>query len=237
MLRIFNDRETLSRGAASALIMSADQAIAERGRFLVVLNGGGTPGRLFELLATIPHKMDWARTHVFWGDERCVPANDPESNYGTAKRILLDSVPIPADNIHRIDTDLAPAEAVADFTRTLKQFATPPLDWPRFDLILLGMGDDGHTASLFPGSDLNVTEPVITVNADYQGRPAQRITLTLPVFNSAREILFLVTGASKAETLRRILHDDSAVQYPAAHIRPNDGMVTWFADEAAAEKL
>ena len=245
MLRIFKDLNALSQAAAQEFITVANEAISERGQFLVALNGGDTPKRLFELLASSPHKIDWTRAHVFWGDERLVPASDPENNYAMAKQTLLNHVAIPIENIHRINTDpstgsgqrLEPAEAVADYVQTLKRFAPAPLDWPRFDLVLLGMGDDGHTASLFPGSPVEVTEPVIAVTADYQGRPANRITLTPLVLNGARKILFLISGASKAEALRRVLNGDSQVQFPAARIHPTDGMVNWFVDEAAASKL
>ena len=237
MLRIFKDLETLSRAAANYFVMSANKAISEQGRFLVALNGGATPKYLLELLASTPDKIDWMRAHVFWGDERLIPVDDPESNYGMAKRILLSRVAIPADNIHRINTDLTPAETVADYSLTLKRFASPPLTWPRFDLVLLGMGDDGHTASLFPNSPVNEVEPVIAVIADYQGRPANRITLTPLVFNSAREVLFLVSGASKAEALKHVLKGDSEVQFPAARIHPTNGTINWFVDEAAASKL
>ena len=237
MLRIFKDLNALSQAAAQEFITVANEAISERGQFLVALNGGDTPKRLFELLASSPHKIDWTRAHVFWGDERLVPASDPENNYAMAKQTLLNHVAIPIENIHRINTDLSPAEAATDYTLTLKRFASPPLNWPRFDLVLLGMGDDGHTASLFPGSPVEVTEPVIAVTADYQGRPANRITLTPLVLNGARKILFLISGASKAEALRRVLNGDSQVQFPAARIHPTDGMVNWFVDEAAASKL
>lgn len=246
VVRIFKDAEELSRAAAENFVAIAAQAIAERGRFLAALNGGGTPKRLFQLLATDFHdSMDWTKTHVFWGDERCVPPDDPESSYGMARTILLDRVPIPLDNVHRVKSDastslstsLGPAEASTDYALTLKRFASPPLDWPRFDLVLLGMGDDGHTASLFPGSPVDVTKPVIPVTAHYQDRPANRVTLTPLVFNSAREVIFLVMGSSKAVTLTRVLNDSSPVQYPAQRIQPTDGKVTWMVDEAAGSAL
>lgn len=237
MVRIFPNLETLSHAAAETFITIANESTEQRGQFFVALNGGGTPKRLFELLASAPDKMDWSRTHVFWGDERMVPADDPENCYGMAKRILLDHVAIPADHIHRVRTDLAPAEAVADYIRTLELYASPPLAWPRFDLVLLGMGDDGHTASLFPGSPVTVSEPVLSVTANYQGRPANRVTLTPLVFNSARDVIFMAAGASKAEALKRVLNGDSEVQFPAARIHPTDGNITWFVDEVAAQKL
>ncbi|MEW5942186.1 MAG: 6-phosphogluconolactonase [Chloroflexota bacterium] len=237
MLRVFNDLESLSRAAATKFIQIANESATQRGRFLVALNGGGTPKRLFQLLASAPDKMDWARARVFWGDERLVPATDPESCYGMAKEILLDRVPIPADNIHRVLSDLKPAEAASDYARVLKRFASPPLDWPRFDLLLLGMGGDGHTASLFPGSPVDATEPVLAVTAHYQGRPARRVTLTPPVFNSAREVMFLAAGASKAEALKHVLNGENPLQYPAARIHPAEGNLMWFVDDAAASAL
>ena len=234
-VRIFKDIDELSRAAADRFVTIAVRSVAERGRFLVALNGGGTPKRLFGWLASdFRDKMDWTKTHIFWGDERCVPPDDPESSYGMAKEILLDRVPIPLDNVHRVNSDLQPAEASKDYALTLKRFASPPLDWPRFDLVLLGMGEDGHTASLFPGSPVDVTEPVLAVTAHYQGRPANRVTLTPLVFNSAREVVFLVAGAGKAVTLTQVLNDISPGKYPARRIQPTDGNVTWLVDEAAA---
>jgi 6-phosphogluconolactonase len=237
MLRIFPDLEHISHAAAAIFIDAAHAAIAQRGRFLVALNGGGTPKRLFQLLAAAPDKMDWSRTHVFWGDERLVPPDDAESCYGLAKGLLLDRVPIPADNVHRVNTNLEPAAAASDYALTLSRFATPPLAWPRFDLVLLGMGDDGHTASLFPGSPVDVVEPVLPVVAHYQDRPARRVTLTQLVFNSAREVLFLVAGASKAEALKHVLNLENPLQFPASRIQPTDGTTMWLVDDAAAQQL
>ncbi len=238
-IHIFKDLETLSRAAAETVAALAAQAIAERGRFLIALNGGGTPRRLFQLLASdFREKIDWNGTHVFWGDERCVPPDDPESSYGMAKTILLDRVPIPLDNVHRVNSDLKPAEAATDYALTLKRFASPPLNWPRFDLTLLGMGDDGHTASLFPGSPVEAPGAVIPVTAHYQDRPANRVTLTPSVFNSARNVVFLVTGAGKADTLAKVLNGAFLPeQFPAQRIQPQEGNVTWMVDETAASAL
>src|SRR5258705_9603018 len=139
-IRIFNDFEKLSRHAANIFIEQAARSIAERGRFLVALNGGNTPMRLFQLLATdYCDKVDWSKTHIFWGDERCVPPDDPGSSYGQAQEILLSHVPISDSNIHRVQTELGPVEAAKDYSLTLKSFASPPLDVPRFDLVYLGM--------------------------------------------------------------------------------------------------
>ncbi len=234
-VRIFKDTDELNRAAAEIFIELAAQAIRERGQFLVAFSGGSTPTVLYRLLAR--ESVDWTRVHVFWGDERLVPPDDPQSNYGQAHKALLKHVPIPTENVHRVVSEMEPAAAAMDYALTLKRFASPPLDWPRFDLVLLGMGEDGHTASLFPGSSVDMTEPVIAVTAHYQGRPAERVTLTPLVFNSAREIMFLVAGAGKAVTLSHVLNDISPVQYPAQRIRPTDGKVTWMVDDAAGQKI
>ena len=235
-MRIFNDHSVLSEAAAKIFIESAAQAIAERGQFLVALSGGTSPIALYQLLAN--RSIDWLHVHVFWGDERCVPMDDPGNNYGQAREALLNHVPIPAKNIHRIKSELKPADAAKDYKLVLKRFAEPPLAWPRLDLVLLGMGEDGHVASLFPGSPIESTEPVIAVTANYQQRPANRVTMTPLVLNTARQVLFLVSGQSKSETLASVLKGDyQPVQLPAQRIQPVDGKVTWLVDAQAAVKL
>lgn len=238
-IRVFKSMEELSRAAAEVFVRQASIAIHERGRFLVALNGGGTPKRLFQLLATeFRDKVDWSNIHVFWGDERLVPADDSESSYGQARDLFLRHVPIPAANIHPMPGDLEPAEAVIDYTLKLKGFASAPLTWPRFDLVYLGMGEDGHTASLFPGSPLDVTEPVVSVVAHYQDRPANRITLTPLVINNARVIVFMATGEKKAAILAEVLGGRYRPElYPVQRIEPKDGKVIWLVDEDAASKL
>ncbi len=247
-IHIFKNLQELSIGAAELFVDSATQSIAARGRFLTALSGGSTPNRLYELLASAPYRdqIEWAKAHVFWGDERCVPMDDPGNNYYQARQVLLDHVNIPADNVHRVQSDpstrsgqrLEPASAALEYARTLKNFSAPPLEWPRFDLVILGMGDDGHTASLFPGSPVDMTEPVIAVTAQYQNRPAERVTLTPMVFNSARRVIFLVSGLGKAVTLTQVLSDISNMGLlPAQRIQPTDGELLWLVDEAAASKL
>ena len=231
MIHIFRNISELSEHAAREFVRIANASIAERRRFLAALSGGNTPTKLYERLAN--EKLDWTRAHFFWGDERCVPADDAENSYGQAKKIFLDA--IRAEHIHRVASDLEPDAAATDYARTLKQFAHPPLDWPRFDLVLLGMGDDGHTASLFPGSPVEVASPVIAVTANYQDRPANRVTLTPNVFNSARNIFFLVAGKSKARTLFSVLKGDYKPDlYPAQRIQPASGNLVWMVDEEAA---
>jgi 6-phosphogluconolactonase len=238
-IRAFKDLEDLSRAAANLFIDQAAQSIAERNRFLVALNGGSTPTRLFQLLAIdSPEQVDWSNVHIFWGDERCVPPEDPGSSYGQAWNVLLSRVPIPDANIHRVKGELGPVDASNDYSLTLKGFASPPLDWPRFDLVYLGMGEDGHTASLFPSSLVDVSESTLPVTAHYQDRPANRVTLTPIVFNSARMVVFMVTGEKKAVTLAEVLSSRyNPAQYPVQRINPNDGRLIWLVDEAAASKL
>jgi 6-phosphogluconolactonase len=238
-IRIFKDLEELSRAAANLFVEQAAQAIEARNRFLVALNGGSTPTRLFELLATDYHeRVDWSQVHVFWGDERCVPPEDAGSSYGQARDILLSHVLIPDSNIHRIIGELGPAEASKDYSLTLKAFASPPLEWPRFDLVYLGMGEDGHTASLFPGSPVDGSEPTRPVTAHYQDRPANRVTLTPIVFNSARMVTFMATGEKKANTLLEVLSARYNPElYPAQRIDLKDGRLIWLVDEAAVSKL
>ena len=235
-VRIFKDAVELSRAAADLFVTLAVQSIRERGRFLVALSGGSTPMALYRLLAREP--IDWTRIHVFWGDERLVPPEDPENSYGQAWEALLKHIPIPTENIHRVASELDPVAAARDYASILREFAAPPLDWPRFDLVLLGLGEDGHTASLFPGSPVDATEPVIAVTANYQGRPARRVTLTPLVFNAARQVIFLVTGANKAVTLKGVFSDyNSSEQIPAKRIQPADGQVTWLVDKAAGKEI
>ena len=241
-IRIFKDMEELSQAAATLFVAQAAQSVAERDRFLVALNGGSTPTRLFQLLAAdFRENVDWRKVDVFWGDERRVPPQEPESSYGQAWDALLSHIPIPTSNIHRIKGELGPAETSKDYALTLKRFASPPLEWPRFELVYLGMGEDGHTASLFPGSPVEEAEPVIPVTAHYQDRPANRVTLTPAVFNSAhsaRRVVFMVTGAKKAVTLAEVLSDRyNPGQYPAQRINPNDGGSIGLVDEEAASKL
>ncbi len=238
-IHIFKDLEELSQHAAKLFVEQSAEAIHERGRFLVALNGGSTPTRLFQLLATdFREKVDWSNTHVFWGDERLVSTRDPENSYGQARDLFLRHVPIPERNVHRVKTELSPAEAAEDYSLTLKQFATPRLEWICFDIVYLGMGEDGHTASLFPGSPINVNEAVIPVTADYQGRPARRLTLTPLVLNNARMIAFMATGEKKAATLAQVLSGRYNPElYPTQRIDPKDGKVIWLVDEDAASKL
>jgi len=238
-LHIFADKAAFNQAAAKLLTRLAQEAVAQHGRFSLALSGGGTPAGVYKLLAEPPfcHQMPWPQTHLFWGDERLVPPDDPGSNYGQVAELLLNKVPIPPKNIHRACGELAMETAVTDYTHQLQAFASNG-ETPILDVVLLGMGNDGHTASLFPGSPVPESDWVIGVTANYDGRPAQRLTLTPKVINSARHVIFLVTGHSKAQMLQKVLYGPrQAEALPAQRIQPNDGTLTWLADTAAAHEL
>jgi 6-phosphogluconolactonase len=233
----------VSRAAAQELVDLARAAIAERGRFCVALSGGSTPRRMYELLAERPRwaQLDWHRVEFFWGDERAVPPEHPDSNYGMAAGVLLDKLGIAPERIHRIAGELPdPAEAAARYQEELARvFAAPPdAPPPIFDLILLGMGPDGHTASLFPyGQALTErTRWVVGYTVARLGKP--RITLTPPVLNRAAEVRLLVTGADKAAVLREALEGPREPErLPVQLVVPEAGRLVWLVDRAAAAAL
>lgn len=239
-LRVFADGDSLIEAAAQLFAEIAIASVAERGRFTVALSGGGTPQGLYQRLARPPYRDDipWAHAHLYWGDERLVPPNDPGSNYAQAARTLIRHLPIPEENIHRAKGELSPHEAVQEYRRQLRRFLPPGSE--RFDLVLMGMGSDGHTASLFPGpvSPAESEEAVISVTAKYEGRPANRLTLTPLVFNNARNVVFLVAGANKAETLAAVFSGGyQPEKLPAQRIRPVEGRLIWLVDRAAARRV
>jgi 6-phosphogluconolactonase len=238
MIQVYPDPESLSRAAAALLVMQANLAVAARGRFSVALSGGATPRRTYELLAATPLKdqAPWDRMHVFWGDERGVPLNDPRSNARMAQEAWLDHVPIPKDQIHPLDCSQAPAAAGRQYEAQLREFfAGRP---PRLDLVLLGLGDDGHTASLFPGTPVLEERErwVAAVHLDEQN--LYRVTMTAPLINQAAMVAFLVAGKSKAGVLQEVLHGPrDPGRLPAQLIQPQNGDLLWLADLAAAARL
>jgi 6-phosphogluconolactonase len=239
-LLVYNSLEVLSLAAAGHFTALAVEAEARRGRFLVALSGGTTPKQLYHCLARPPFRdlIPWSAMHVFWGDERCVQPAHPESNFRQAQESLLAYVPVPDENIHRVKGDWHPETAAAEYRAELQVYAEEGRRWPCFDLVLLGMGADGHTASLFPGPGPEPHLPVIPVTADYAGRPANRISLTPLVFNDARNVIFLASGEGKARALAAVLRGPYAPeQWPAQRIQPWSGRVTWYADRAAAAGL
>jgi len=241
-IRIFEDSKSLSLAAAEHFVGTVREAVTRRGRFLTALAGGNTPLPLFHLLAAPPYReqLPWSTMHFFWGDERCVPPEDPQSNFSQACQAWLAHVPIPEENLHRVKGELDPTTAARDYAEQLKAFAEDALAWPRLDWVLLGLGGDGHTASLFPGSPLEVDAKLaaIPASADYQGRPALRVSLTPNVFNAARKVVFLAAGAEKARALASTLMGPrDPLRWPAQRIHPTNGEIWWFVDEAAVVHL
>lgn len=238
-VQIFPDLPALSQAAADLFSQLARSAAAERGLFRACLSGGSTPLGLYQLLSGTPG-LPWPQAQFFWGDERLVPPADPQSNFGQVWQALLVNVGVSAAQCFRIPGELPPAEAVSGTLAQLRAQAGPGQGWPRFDLVLLGLGADGHTASLFPGSDPGVGagQAALAVTGSYQGRPAARVTLTPAVFNTARQVVFLVSGADKAEALVGTLNGTpDPLRWPAQRIAPTAGSVTWLVDAAAAARI
>ena len=242
-LEVVADSAALARRAADYVVRIADDAIAARGQFIIGLPGGSTPRALFKRLASPAwaSRVDWGRVLVFWGDERCVQPDHAESNFGLARETLLDRVPLPSQHVHRIVGELPPADAARRYEAELHAFfaaSDPATPQPRFDLLLLGMGDDGHTASLFPGTTA-LRETARWAVENYVPRlDSWRVTLTIPAINAAAHILFLVSGAAKAETLRAVLHGPRQPEiYPAQLIQPQQGRLIWLVDRAATTRL
>jgi 6-phosphogluconolactonase len=236
---IFPDHESLSRAAALYFAQAAKEAISARGRFLVALCGGETPLRLYETLGMSPYRdyLPWEHIHFFWGDERCVPVDDLDSNYGQAWQHWLKHIAMPAANLHRIQGELVPEQAAVAYQHELKTFAEAGQDWPRLDWVLLGLGTDGHTASLFPGSapDPGANLAAVAVKNQSQGRLVNRVSLTPMLFNHARQVVFLVSGSGKAAALAATRTGNTdPLRWPAQRIHPQDGLLVWMLDEAAA---
>ncbi|MDQ7839520.1 MAG: 6-phosphogluconolactonase [bacterium] len=234
----FPDVVSLGRAAAHELCRVVASALAIRPHCHIVLSGGRAPRELYRALAAdFREEIPWDRMHLFWTDERYVPEDDPRSNYRLAREALLDHVPVPRHNVHPMPTDLHDSEDAAEaYAETLRAHFSGP--WPRFDLVLLGLGSDGHTASLFPGSRAVAEKErwVMAVRAPV--KPSRRLTLTLPAINRARNVWFLVSGTEKASALRSVLMESPQPQRcPAAGVRPINGSVTWWTDSAASARL
>ncbi len=237
-LRVADSTDELNRIAAENVARRARMAVEARGRCAIALSGGSTPRSLYSLLAQPPYaaQMPWRQLYFFWGDERCVPPDHGDSNYRMARESLLAHVPIPASNIFRVATEAGAPDAVArSYEATLRAFfGSPAGAVPEFDLILLGMGSDGHTASIFPGSRA-LTETVQLVAPAYaEHLESHRVTFTLPLINQARCVIFLVAGADKAASLSAVLAGDLA--YPAARVRLSQGDLYWLVDRNARSR-
>lgn len=240
-IRTLTTPQELFAAAAEEVVRAANEAVSANGRFTIALSGGSTPKSLYNLLATNARAaLPWDRMFFFWGDERHVPPDDPDSNYRMANEAMLSKVPVPPGNIFRFPTENPDADVVAkEYEQTLRKFFQLEAGGvPRFDLILLGMGPDGHTASLFPGT-AGLKERSRLVIANWVEKlKTHRLSLTLPVLNAAREDAFLVSGTDKAPVLKAVLEgSDPGEQYPAKLVQPKDGKLMWFLDRAAASAL
>ncbi len=241
-VHILPDEPTLGRAAAGYVAQLSAQAIAGRSRFTVALSGGSLPRLVGPALAAEPNRsqIDWAGWHVFWADERLVPLDHPDSNFRLAREYLFNQVNIPVAQIYPLDDSFEPAATARTYQALLAQLFQPEASQPpRFDLILLGLGEDGHTASLFPHHPLlTETSRWVAPILDSPKPPPERITLTLSVINQARAVAFVAAGAGKATILAQVLETEApAGALPAQLVRPSDGDLVWFVDEAAAARL
>lgn len=235
---VFETPEQLALAAAERFVEHTAKLHGELDLFTVALAGGRTPRRVYQLLATerFKDRVEWSKVHLFFGDERTVPPTHPDSNYAMVYEALISKVPIPAKNVRRIIGEGDANENARSYENQLRIFFAG-LPWPRFDLVLLGMGEDGHTASLFPNSDA-LQEKSRWVVATKNERGQERITLTAPVFNHAANVMFLVTGKEKAQRLAEVLRPQAGSEpLPAQAITPADGSLEWLVDAAAASSL
>jgi len=236
----YADSDTLSHQAAQLVVRLAAESAVTHGRFTIALAGGSTPRKLYSLLASEPYRsqIDWTLLEVFWSDERCVPVYDAESNFRLAQEALLSKVPIAEKQIHRMRADQPDRHAAArDYVSEMQRvFGTDSI--PSFDLIQLGMGPEGHTASLFPHAAALLEQERLVVPVRTPKPPPDRLTFTPPLLNAARHVLFLVTGSDKADAVREVIEGEyNPDEYPAQIVRPPHGEVTWMLDTAAASKL
>jgi 6-phosphogluconolactonase len=237
-VRVLADAKQVSRAAAEEFVRLARRSIESKGEFDMALAGGSTPRTTYEILAKNAAKLPWDKVHIFFGDERCVPPEHSDSNYGMARDALLSHVNIPANNVHRMKGEVDAPAAAEQYEGDLRRhFRLGNSDLPRFDLVMLGMGDDGHTASLFPGS-AGLTETSRMVAANWIEKFKQhRLTLTFPVLNNAAEVMFLIAGAAKAKVIGEILGKNPPGElYPVQKIQPA-GTTLWLLDRAAAQGL
>ncbi len=238
MIRIYNELESLSQAAAELFTIQSRNATIQCGRFSVALSGGGTPRRLFEILSAPPFRkrIHWNDVHVFWSDERCVPEDDPRNNASMARQALLNQVPIPAGNIHPIRCNGSPQQAATQYEQELREFFSTQN--PHFHLVLLGLGKNGHIASLFPHTPVLNEKDRWVSEVFIKRLNMYRVTFTAPFINQASQVVFLVSGLDKARVLERVLEGPyQPRKLPAQLIRPNGTQPIWLVDKAASVKL
>lgn len=242
MLWVHDTMEGFNQAVASQIARILRSACRLRGKALISLSGGSTPKGVYQALAQSKNgaAIPWDTVHFFWGDERCVPPEDPESNFKNAYDNLLKYIPVDPVKIHRIRGELNPQKAAMEYAKVLSALAENNHPWPVFDVAVMGMGEDGHTASLFPGAfnPGEYADPVIQVQAFYQDRPASRVSLTPMVFNSSRNVLFLVAGEAKSAVLQKVFScQKDLLNIPAQRIQPAKGNLIWHLDSSAAKSI
>jgi len=238
-LRLFPSAGDLAMGSAEMVIEYLNEEIRRLGSASFVLSGGVTPRIVYDMIASpsLVSKVDWSRVHLFWGDERCVPRNAPESNYRMAEDSLLKHLSIPVRNVHRIHAEQPPQIAAGEYEAEIRtHFGLRAHERPEFSVVLLGLGPDGHTASLFPGNSAVAEKTRLVIGVYIEALQVSRITMTLPVINNARTVLFLVSGREKAGILREVLESETP-QYPAQLVQPSSGRLFWCVDADAAVVL
>jgi 6-phosphogluconolactonase len=239
-IAVYPDSDSLSHAAARYIVQVAQESIVTHGRFTFALSGGNTPKKLYGLLGSEPYRdqIDWALVEIFWSDERCVPPDSEDSNFRMAQEVLLSKVPIPSQQIHRMPADAPDRDSASLAYRQEMQRVFGTSVVPRFDLIQLGMGPEGHTASLFPHQPSLHEQTRLVMPVTVPKPPPPRLTFTPPLLNAAIHVLFLVTGADKAEAVQAVLEGDYPPdEYPAKIVNPARGEVTWMLDTAAAPLL
>lgn len=230
-LHVSADPEAVARDFTRYLL----EQLRDKKHFTIALSGGSTPKLLFRLWAAeYRDVIDWSAIHFFWGDERCVPPGDDESNFGMTKTLLFDKVNVPEENIHRVHGEDEPEEEARRYAAEIADNTEQYNGFPSFDLVILGMGDDGHTASIFPHEIALFKEERFCVVATHPTSGQKRVSITGPIINSAQRVAFLVTGANKKEKVSAIFQrEEGCLSYPAAHVQPVTGALHWFMDEAA----
>jgi 6-phosphogluconolactonase len=240
-INIVVNYEDLCERVTEEILVLSSKKIASQGKFTMALAGGSTPKGIYECMVEPYYRNEfkWEKIHLFWGDERWVPHGDQRSNYRMVSEALISKVKIPSGNIHPVRTDACDPETSAHLYEKVigKEFQLNKDEFPIFDLVLLGLGQDGHTASLFPGNPALVVKDRLVVSTSQEGIPEKRITLTLPVINHAAMIFFLISGQEKAGVVAEVLENKKKSNYPAKMIEPYQGSVNWFLDKAAASEL
>jgi 6-phosphogluconolactonase len=238
MIKVFQNSEELSRAAAELILDISNKSIEKKDNFSLVLSGGSSPKQTYKFLAQPQYRdnIRWDRTFLFWGDERFVPQNDPLNNYKMANDIFIKKIPVPGKNVFSIPTEGEPSVSAGEYENKIKKFFNSGN--PSFDLILLGLGENGHTASLFPNTDILREENKLVKEVFVNEINMYRISMTANLINKSKNILFLVFGEEKAEIVSKIIEGNSdPVNLPAQLIKPSDGTIRWYLDKAAASKI